>query len=134
MKFTDISVIDPILSILVAVFILINAFRNLKAITFLFLEKTPNNINVSELKEHILKIKDVCDIHHLHIWSIDGYNHCATLHIVAKVNNKKIKEEIKEEFKEHGIGHVTIELEKPNEKCEECQCEIKSSSSHHHHH
>ena len=46
MRFTDIRIIDPILSILVALFIFKNAVSNFKAILDLFLEKTPNrNIN-----------------------------------------------------------------------------------------
>ena len=44
MKFTDISIIDAIMSILVSLFILINTIKNLKSIIDLFLEKIPNNI------------------------------------------------------------------------------------------
>ena len=36
-----------------------------------------------------LKIKDVDDIHHIHIWSIDGFNNYATMHIVTKSKNIK---------------------------------------------
>ena len=54
MRFTDISVIDPILSVCVALFILINTVKNLKEVTNLFLEKTPENISVDEIKEHII--------------------------------------------------------------------------------
>ena len=51
-KFTHINVIDPILSICVAVFILIHALKSYKTIIELFLEKTPDGINIEELKEH----------------------------------------------------------------------------------
>lgn len=134
MKFTDISIIDPILSLLVALFILKHAIDNFKLILDLFLEKTPNNINIDELKTHILKIKGIKDVHHIHIWSIDGYNNYATMHIVS--NDKNVKEKVKEELKEHGISHTTIELEDINEKCldEECEINIESNHEHHHHH
>lgn len=134
MKFTDISIIDPILSILVALFILKHAIDNFKLILDLFLEKTPNNINIDELKTHILKIKGIKNVHHIHIWSIDGYNNYATMHIVS--NDKNVKEKVKEELKEHGISHTTIELEDINEKChdEECEINIESNHEHHHHH
>ena len=56
MRFTDISVIDPILSVCVALFILINTVKNLKEVINLFLEKTPENISVDEIKEHIMNI------------------------------------------------------------------------------
>ena len=134
MKFTDISIIDPILSLLVALFILKHAIDNFKLILDLFLEKTPININIDELKEHILKIKGIKDVHHIHIWSIDGYNNYATMHIVS--NDKSVKEKVKEELKEHGIAHTTIELEDIDEKCmdEECEVNIDNNHSHHHHH
>ena len=134
MRFTDISMIDPLLSIFVAVFIFKNAISNFKLILDLFLEKTPNNINIDELKTHILKIKGIKDVHHIHIWSIDGYNNYATMHIVS--NDKNVKEKVKEELKEHGISHTTIELEDVNEKChdEECKINIDANHEHHHHH
>ena len=94
MRFTYISMIDPLLSIFVAVFILKHAIDNFKLILDLFLEKTPNNINIDELKTHILKIKGIKNVHHIHIWSIDGYNNYATMHIVS--NYKNVKEKVKE--------------------------------------
>ena len=133
-KFTDISIIDPIISILVAIFILVNTLKNRKSILDLFLKKTPNGIDVNEIKEHLLKIKDVYDIHHIHIWSIDGYNNYATMHVVTDLKNKNVKQEIKEELKEHGISHVTIELEEKDEVCFEENCDIKIEHSDHHHH
>lgn len=134
MRFTDISILDSILSILVALFILINALKNFKVILDLFLEKVPSDLSIDEIKKHLLEIKDVLNVHHIHIWSIDGYNNFATIHVVVKKNSKIIKDKIREELMEHGISHVTIELETENEKCESDKCQISSSSPHHHHH
>lgn len=138
MRFTDIRIIDPILSILVALFIFKNAMNNFKSILDLFLEKTPNGISISELKEHLLKIEGVKDIHHIHIWSIDGYNNYATMHIVTDEEVSKIKKSVKEELKEHGVSHTTIEIENTDEICEEETCEIdtehKDFHNHYHHH
>ena len=136
MLFTDIKIIDPILSILVAIFIFKNALSNLKVILDLFLEKTPKGINIEEIKKYILEIKGVDDIHHIHIWSIDGVKTFATMHIV--VDNKdisKIKEEVKNELKEHGINHITIQFE-DDDNCEETEChvEVGNHCNHHHHH
>ena len=136
MRFTNINIIDPILSILVALFILVNALKNLKSILDLFLEKIPNGITIDELKKHILEINGVKDVHHIHVWSIDGYNNYATMHIISDGKNKKIKEMIKEELKEHGINHITIELENIDEVCTEKMCELNTQnlSEHKHHH
>lgn len=134
MRFTNISIIDPILSILVAIFILINTIKNFKEVLNIFFEKVPSNISIKELKKHLLEINGVLDIHHIHIWSIDGFHNYATMHVVANKNFEKIKNEIKEELKHHDIEHSTIELEKEKEKCTEKRCKIESNSKVHHHH
>ena len=134
MKFVNISYIDPILSIVVALFILINAYKNLKSILDIFLEKTPKGIEVSELKEHLSEIDDIIDVHHIHVWSMDGYSNFATLHIVAKNNSKQVKSKVRDKLKEHGINHVTIELETEGEKCSSENCVIESTEEVHHHH
>lgn len=130
-KFTEINIIDSIMSLLVAIFIFINAIKNIKEVLDLFLEKTPKNINIYELKKHILKIKGVENIHHLHIWSMDGVNNFATMHLVCK-NDKKLKEKVREEMKEFGISHTTIEIE--DEICDEENCKISVVENNHHHH
>ena len=135
MRFTDISIIDPILSIGVALFILVNAIKTLKEIVDLFLEKTPKDIDVEEIKEHLLKIKGVIGVHHIHIRSIDGFNNYATMHVVVDGEDREIKYMIKKELEEYGIAHTTIELEEKDEKCDFEECEVKKSShSHHQHH
>ena len=134
MRFTDIRIIDPIMSIGVALFILIHSCKNLKKVLDVFLEKTPKDIDIEELKKHLTKIEGVEDIHHIHVWSIDGYNNYATMHIVSKSQDiKKIKKEIREELEEHGICHAILETE--DEVCDETECNIKHDvHTHHHHH
>ena len=134
MNFTDVKIIDPIMSIGVAIFILYNSLKNLKKVLDLFLVKTPNDIDIEELKNHLLEIKDVEDIHHIHVWSIDGYNNYATMHIVSKAKNiSKIKKDIREELEEHNICHSILETEE--EICDDKECHIKlREHSHHHHH
>lgn len=137
MKFTNISLIDSIMSIGIAIFILINAFKNLKDILDLFLEKIPKNISVEEIKKHLLGIEGIIDVHHIHIWSIDGFTNYSTMHIVTEEKNiKELKNKIREEMREHGISHTTIEIENKNDDCNEKECEIKNNTdiNHKHHH
>jgi len=131
MKFTDISILDPILSILVAIFILVNAFKNLKSIMNIFLEKAPNDISVEEIKKVVKKIDGVIDVHHIHVWSMDGYNNYATIHVVTDNN---VKELIRESLKKININHVTIEIESSKEHCDDKKCNIDIKVEHHHHH
>ena len=135
MKYTDIKILDPIMSIGVAIFILIHSFKNLKKVLDLFLEKTPNDVDIDELRKHLLEIDDIDDIHHIHIWSIDGYNNYATMHIVSKSDNiKELKIKIRKELSEHNICHAILETEE--EACDELDCNpnIKSIDNYHNHH
>ena len=133
MNFTDIKILDPIMSIGVSLFILFHALKNLKRILDLFLEKTPKNINIEELKQHLIEIEEVEDIHHIHVWSMDGYNTLATMHIVTKSNNtKEVKNKIREELKEHHISHAILETEE--EACDDINCHISLEKQEHHHH
>ena len=137
-QYTNIIIIDPLMSIGVSLFILINATKNLKEIADLFFEKVPHNICVKEIKEHIRQINGILDVHHIHIWSMDGQNNLATMHIVTDDDPHKIKDALREELCEHGIYHVTIEIETSAEHCHDKECHIEamknSSHGHHHHH
>ena len=112
--------------------------KNLKELVVcdLFLEKAPEGIDVAEIKEHVEEIDGVIDAHHIHVWSLDGQLNYATLHAVTSEDHHKIKHKIREELAEHGISHVTIELESEGEHCHETDCHVEhhSCSGHHHHH
>ena len=132
MNFTDIRIIDSIMSIGVALFILFNSLKNLKQVLDLFLEKTPKDIDIDELKKHLLEIDGVDDVHHVHVWSIDGFNNYATMHIVTKSKNiKKIKQMIREELEEHNICHAILETE--DELCDDKECHVDLKEQTHHH-
>ena len=133
-KFTNIVIIDPIMSIIVSSYILINALKNLKNIIDIFLEKTPNNISVDKISKQILALDNVKDIHHIHIWTIDGYNNYATMHIVTTKNSHNIKDIIRKILNENNIKHITIELENNDEICHEKDCNLSVDNTHHHHH
>ena len=136
MNLTKCNVIDPIMSIGVSVFIIITAAKNLTEIFDLFLMKTPKNIDLDDIKEHIGKIEGVSDVHHIHLWSMDGVNHYVTLHIVSDRDHSEIKKEVRKELNEHGIVHVTIETHTSTEICDETVCEpiLNHHSGHCHHH
>lgn len=135
MKFTDFALLDPLMSIGAAVFILWNSVKNLKEIADLFLEKVPDGLETAEIREHLLEIDGVLDVHYIHIRSMDGQNHDASMHIVTNAAPNGIKEKVRGELREHGIGHVTLELEREGEPCHgrECRMENVPARGHHHH-
>ena len=134
MKFTDLYIIDPIMSIGVAVFILINAFKSLKDIYDLFMEKIPQGISVSDIRTHLMEIDGITDVHHIHIRTIDGDKIYATLHIVSDEEGATIKEKARKKLLHFGITHTTIETEKSDEKCDSVDCHIHNEDKHHHCH
>ncbi len=135
MRFTDFALIDPIMSVAVAVFVLYNALKNLKSVLDIFLLKTPDSISVDSLRQSVKQIEGVIDVHHIHIWSSDGENMYATMHIVCKEYNKQIKHTARHLLEEQRIICSTIEIEEETEVCHDKRCSVKPSgiSCHHHH-
>ena len=140
MRFTDWVFIDPLMSIAVAIFILVHAVGTLREILNLFLEKTPDGVSVEELTAHLTALSDVIGIHHVHVRSLDGSRHYATLHAVINGDPAEAKAAIRAELSEHGITHATIEIETAGEECGETECRVEATSAtggcggHHHHH
>ena len=134
MRFTDLKLLDPLMSIGVALFILVSALKNLKEVIDLFLERIPHGVEIAELCEHVLGIEGVLGVHHVHVWSMDGVSHYATMHVVATGDFGAVKAAVRRELAEHGIGHVTLEMEAEGEPCYEAECHPAAPAEGHHHH
>jgi cobalt-zinc-cadmium efflux system protein len=122
MIFTDLYILDPILSILITLYILWGVIKNLKKTILLFLQTTPENLDTQIIDKKLKTVKDVNDVHDTHIWSLDGENNILSTHIIINDNLKsedikKLKKEIKELLKNDGIQHPTIEFEFEKEQC-----------------
>ena len=134
MRFTDLVFLDPVMSVGVSVFILINAIKNLREIMDLFLEKVPDGVLIAEVRQCIKGIDGILDVHHLHLWSIDGQNHCVTVHVVTDRVVHDVKKEIREKLSKRGIYHITVEAETREEQCDETHCCMKIIEHSRHHH
>lgn len=136
MRFTDFPLVDPVMSIGVAVFILVNAVKNLKEVLDIFLEKTPEGINVAELKSELEALEDVIEVHHIHIRSIDGKTVHAEMHLVTEGEASKAKHAVRHFLEHKGITHVTLETEGKHERCNKkvCATHIEEHSCCHGHH
>lgn len=120
--FTDWYVIDPILSILITIFVLINVVRKLKRALELFLQAAPDNINIPELERRIQALDAVQNVHHLHIWSLDGAHHVLTSHVVVSEAMSKeaascLKKQIIQQVSRDEFEHVTLEIEFGKDDC-----------------
>lgn len=122
MLFVHVPVLDPILSIGIAGWVLFNVFRNLKATFKILLQHTPADIDTAKLESEIEALPEVVSIHDLHVWSLDGEHNVCTLHVVTKegLSDEKrmeLKLAIRQICKENGIEHATVEFEIADEDC-----------------
>lgn len=122
MYFWDVPVIDPILSLLIAGYVLFNVFKNMRELFRILLQGTPHEINSDEIQAEILKIESVKGLHDVHLWTVDGIYNVMTIHVI--LNKKKtmeeltsIKNNIRNTLKDNGIEHVTLEFETVDEEC-----------------
>ncbi|MCK5732281.1 MAG: cation transporter [Tenericutes bacterium] len=128
MHFTDILILDAILSLAFSVFIIYHVVKNLSSIFKVLLEGSPSHINIEEIKSKLLKINKVKDIHHLHIWSLTDRYEAVTLHAIIMDNLKpkeitEIQNNIINELQNNGIKHSTIQVEFESNQCIDSECE-----------
>ena len=120
--------IDGILSLCIAVFLLIHSVINIKDVFAILLEKSPEGFDVQDYKDKISSIEGVENVHHLHIWSLDGERIMATLHVRLKEKNDiasyaRIKATVEKISEEAGIEHLTVQIDvnsKIDNGCEDC--------------
>ena len=122
LMFADWPILDPLLSIAFTLFILFNVVKNLYSTIKLFLQAAPSSEIQKEIKNGLLDLESVKEIHHLHYWSLDGEQHVLTAHLVLDdlidVNAQLIlKKRITESLEKFAIAHSTIEFEFPDELC-----------------
>lgn len=127
MYFVNVPIIDPLLSIGISVFILVNVYKNIRQSMRIILQGSPNVVNVEEIEEVILKTDIVKSIHDLHVWSVDGEYNVLTVHVVLSTSLSmlqlhKLKKEIRTDLLSIGVQHSTIEFETPDEDCEMEDC------------
>jgi cobalt-zinc-cadmium efflux system protein len=116
MAFTDIYLLDPLLSILISLYVLYNVLRSLRRTMALFLQAVPEAIDLPEVEHTLLAIPQVQSVHHTHIWSLDGEHHVLTTHLVVdpdatKEDMIRIKQAAAGVAAGMSLAHATIELE-----------------------
>ncbi|MDR1679444.1 MAG: cation diffusion facilitator family transporter [Prevotellaceae bacterium] len=127
MYFTGWTRIDPILSLLVACFVLFNVFKNIRQTLPILLQGTPADIDGERIVAKLKGLTDIAAVHDLHIWSLDEAYNVLTIHIVlneALPTDKLVdlKKKIRSMLKEEKIQHATIEFETRNEECDFEDC------------
>lgn len=122
MSFTNLPILDPIVSIAITVFILYNVIVNFIQTMRLFLEAVPKHINLDEIVQKMNEIKGIQSTHHTHLWSMDGENHAFSTHVVVSKTATKeeichVKETITDILNTIHLEHITIEVEYEDKPC-----------------
>ena len=123
MHFVYLPIIDPLLSIAFTAFILINVVRNLIETLRLFSQANPNPELFEKIETALKTVSGVANIHHLHLWSLDGESHVLTAHVELANDFESsgdylhVKTAINDALSEFQLYHTTIELEFLSESC-----------------
>ena len=116
------AILDPILSIGFTLFILFNVIRNLKQTLMLFLQATPDKAQLERIRDDLLSNEHVSDLHHFHIWSLDGERNVMTVHLVlvgdvSTEHIQTLKNDVQRSLKKYNFEHTTVEFEFADEQC-----------------
>jgi cobalt-zinc-cadmium efflux system protein len=125
--YTHLYWIDPLLSLIICLVIISSTWNLLKDSLRLSLDGVPDNVDTKKVREVILNIKEIQDLHHIHIWAISTTQNAMTAHIVVSehlphTEITTLKNKIKHELEHLSIQHTTLEFEYDKTSCGEAEC------------
>lgn len=122
--FTGWTVVDSIISLIIAAVILVSTWKLLRESLFLSLDAVPEGIDTERIESAVSAADGVTGVHHVHIWAMSTTENAATMHvrIESAAQLESIKHRIKEILLENGITHSTIEFELPECRCNDRGC------------
>jgi len=120
--FFDWPILDPALSIVFTLFILFNVAKNLWATIKLFLQAVPDKELLERLNQALNAFDEITNVHHMHLWSLDGEHHVLTAHLVLQQGFEisqqlDLKKRLADKMVTFELTHTTFEFEFADEKC-----------------
>ena len=116
----DLYRVDGIVALLIAFYMIFQSVVSFPQIVNVLMNAAPDNIDIEQVKNSLLAIKNIKNVHHLHLWCISEHNVAIECHIESD-NNDIIVEAtqlLKDKF---GITHCNFQVE--NKSCDEC-CDL----------
>lgn len=113
----DIYWIDPLITFLIGIYILKETWHILREAVDILMQSAPRNVNIRDIKDQLVKIQGIDNIHHIHVWNLNEKQTNFECHIDLNSDLKvsetsKIKEKVvKLLHDEFDIDHVTIQFE-----------------------
>lgn len=114
--FTEWYIVDPILSILIALFILYNALKGLRATASILLQAIPDQEKMEKLKTRLAQIPGVENVHDLHYWTLDGNYDVLTVHLKPQEKSDATSWQIIQDeacgiLREFQVSHYTVQID-----------------------
>ncbi len=113
LRFTDWYILDPLLSLVISIFILIKAIPRFWSTLKIFLDAVPEGVETGDLEKDLETLTNVKSVNQLSIWSMDGLENNAIIHICIKDWEKimETKEAVRQFLEERGVQNITIEVD-----------------------
>ena len=122
---TGFYLLDPIISLIIVVVITIGTWQLLRDSFYLSMDAVPKGIDFDKVKNYLVSIEGVTEVHDLHIWAMSTTENALTAHLVIPVQQKDDKflgKVCKQLHDKYGIEHSTIQIEK-NPQSASCESE-----------
>ncbi|MFO7800351.1 cation diffusion facilitator family transporter [Rhodohalobacter sp.] len=112
----DLFIVDPILTIGIAIYIMYSSYRMLQETISILMEATPEDVDIDSIKNELESVSNVKDVHHIHVWKIDEHHKMLECHVYIDESQSNKIEKIKSELKDRlsdrfDITHSAIEFE-----------------------
>lgn len=122
--FTGWNFIDPVVSLLIAIVILVSTWKLLAQSLRLIVDGTPDDVNIEKVVAEMESCDGVADVHHVHVWAISTTECALTAHVV--LDSMDLADEVRKELKHHlsemNILHSTLEFETEASCCCDHDC------------
>lgn len=122
--YTGWTVVDPIVSLIIAAVILVSTWELLSDSLRLAVDGIPDGVELQEIEQLLLAEEHVKGAHHIHVWAISTTETALTAHVVIDDLScwPQVTEHIKHTLAEHGINHATLEPETEEHQCCDKEC------------
>ena len=113
LRFTDWYILDPLLSLVISIFILSKAIPRFWSTLKFFLDAVPEGVDIQRVKSDLEQLDHVASINQLNLWTMDGLEKNAIVHVCLKEIEKMevCKESIRSKLKDCGFQNITIEVD-----------------------
>ena len=113
LRFTDWYILDPLLSLVISIFILSKAIPRFWSTLKIFLDAVPEGVDIKQVKSDLEQLDHVASLNQLNLWTMDGLEKNAIVHVCLKeIEQMELcKESIRSKLKDCGFQNITIEID-----------------------